>query len=54
MYEYLEVIGVELANRLLKAGFELAEIKLGKSTTIYHFYDSEELRKEIEAYLEEK
>lgn len=38
------VLGEDLANSLVKAGFELIETKQGKFITVYYFNDSEEFR----------
>jgi hypothetical protein len=48
------ILGVELANRLLRKGFELVEIKEGKLTIVFYFTDTEELHLEVEKYLAEK
>lgn len=46
------VIGEELKDELLKAGFEIVETKQGKYCAIYYFDDTIQLVAAIEDYLE--
>lgn len=46
------VIGEELKDKLVKAGFEIIETKQGRYTTVYYFNDTEDLLKAVEEYLE--
>lgn len=53
MWGEFAVIGEELKDRLVEAGFEVIETKVGKYTTVYYFNDTCELLAAIDEYLEE-
>ena len=48
------VIGYELKERLVRAGFEIVETKEGNYCTVYYFDESCELFAAIDKYLKEK
>ena len=54
MYGRFAVIGEELKDRLIQAGFEVFESKQGKYCKVYYFNDTEELLEAVDKYLEEK
>lgn len=44
----IAVLGTELAEELVKAGFEVIRSWDGKYATVYYFYDTEELLETLE------
>lgn len=54
MWGRFAVVGEELRDRLVQAGFEVFETKQGKYCKVYYFNDTEELLALVEEYLEEK
>ena len=45
------VIGEDLKDKLVAAGFEVVETKLGKYCDVYYFDDSEELQAAVNEYV---
>ena len=54
MWGRFAVVGEELRDRLVQAGFEVFETKQGKYCKVYYFNDTEELLEAVEEYLTEK
>lgn len=54
MWGEFAVIGEELKDRLVEAGFEVIETKQGKYCTVYYFNDTCELLAAVDKYLEEE
>ena len=51
MWGEFAVVGEELKDKLVEAGFEIIESKVGKYTTVYYFNDTEELWALVDDYL---
>lgn len=45
MSSEIAIIGSEVANHLLKLGFQISSIKEGEHITVYYFLDCPELEK---------
>lgn len=54
MWGEFAVVGEELKDRLVQAGFEVVETKQGKYCKVYYFNDTAELLAAIDEYLEER
>lgn len=52
MWGEFAVVGDELKDELVAAGFEVVETKVGKYCTVYYFNESCELLAAIDEYLE--